>query len=76
MSDDEHFVTVIETKDPELYNGLRVTVFHNRMDAESDMLFWINEIFFGGVLPAGDVETAMDRYRKAMGTICEIKEDC
>lgn len=70
-TDHKHFVTVIETQAPDIYDGPRIAVFHTRKEADDDILEWINDEL---ETDYDDADEAIDEYQVKTSRFAKIDE--
>jgi hypothetical protein len=68
-----HWVTVIETDTPEVYDGPRVAVFHSLEKAQRDVVDWILN-YYDEDDGNADYTSLVVRYRWSEGRQVKIEE--
>ena len=73
----KHWITVIETDAPDVYDGARIGVCHSKEEAEEDILEWITDYANGDAAFDGHLDTAekaMAKYTEYTDRHCKIEE--
>jgi hypothetical protein len=72
----DHWVTVIETSHPDIYDGVRIGVFHDHQDAVDDLTEWLFDDLIGNtseqVQKDMTLEELQARYTKVTGLKSKI----